>query len=67
MIENPMYLADPPEPEPLIEDMSVADLREALKPYGTPHRLTMRRAELAATLRRIRKNEQQFGSAESSL
>ncbi len=46
-----------------ISEMTVRELREALKPYGTPYRLSMTRAQLQRALSNIRDNERRFGSA----
>ncbi len=46
-----------------INEMTVRELRETLMPYGTPHRLSMTRAQLRDALSSIRENELRFGSA----
>lgn len=40
-----------------IQLMTVSELRDALLPYGTPYRLSMKRSELQKKLTEIRENE----------
>lgn len=47
--------------------MSVTELREALRPYGTPYRLTMTRSQLQHAWDTIRANEAEHGSADRPL
>lgn len=47
-----------------IREMTVKELREALKPYGTPYRLSLSRQQLQQRLTEIRNNEKVYGSAE---
>ena len=50
----------PPYKSP--NEMNVKELREALEPYGTMHRLTMRKAQLVEALMQIQRNEREFGA-----
>jgi hypothetical protein len=47
-----------------IREMTIKELREELKPYGTPYRLSMKRSQLQEALSRIRKNEAEIGQPE---
>lgn len=47
-----------------LEQKSVGELREMLKPYGTPYRSRLKKLELIRKIREIEQNEKEFGTAD---
>lgn len=50
-----------------IRAITTRELRELLKPYGTPYRLSMKRQQLQEALARILKNKAERGTANDPL